>query len=361
MGSSIALLLLRVGTTLALGAGGATALAGCGSSAGGAGDLSAAPGDDDAGVANADGRPHANGGGAEGGSLGEAGGAGNGEAGPPPSTAWTIPSGPPDCDPTKPFGAPVVVPGAPLSWLAGASLSPDERVLFVSVPDPNPTKNVHRIAQAVRADRSLPFGAPTILTSVHGTYPDEPLSNPRITADGLTIFYGNGGGFMRATRASVAAPFGTPTVLHDGSADVDTQVLSGVSPDGSSIYVSRYDRSSLYRFPSHAPLGLGVVEAPINAPIAPSTHDGDVFMAALSHDGKTIIYRKTLDSNDNGAIYAATRASTTVTFSGATVLSEFPVKKQQSFPVWLSPDQCRLYLEVGLGLSAQIVVATRPH
>lgn len=361
MGSSIALLLLRVGTTLALGAGGATALAGCGSSAGGAGGLAAVPGDDDAGIASADGGSHANGGGAEGGSFAEAGAAGNGEAGAPPSTAWTIPSGPPDCDPTKPFAVPVVVPGAPLSWLAGYSLSPDERVLFLSVLDPDPTKNVHRIAQAVRADRSLPFGAPTILTSLHGTYPDEPLFNPRITADGLTIFYANGSGFMRATRASVAAPFGSHTVLHDGTADVDTQGLSGVSPDGSSIYVSRYDRSSLYRFPSHAPLGFGVAEVSINAPIPPNTHDGDVFMVALSHDGKRIIYRKNLDSNDNGAIYTATRASTTLTFSGATVLSEFPVKNQQSYPVWLSPDECRLYLEGGLGLSAQTVVATRPH
>ena len=42
-------------------------------------------------------------------------------------------------------------------------------------------------------------------------------------------------------------------------------------------------------------------------------------------------------------------------------VSEFSVKKQPSFPVWLSPDECRLYLEGGLGLSAQTVVATRPH
>ncbi len=353
MHSSFTRLLLGVGTALALGVSTSPVLVGCGASPAVA-DATLGPASiEDGGTQLLDGSSPAP---ASDGdpSADTDGGASDGAS----ASTWAIPSGPPDCDPTKPFGKAAPVVGIPRASF-NVSLAPDERVMFLGMRDPS--TGTLRIAQAVRADRSLPFGAPTFVPSLTGAAADQPVFGPAITADGLTIFYHYGQGLMRATRASVADPFGVRTIVRDGTEDVDTQSLAAVSPDGSAIYMSRYASGSLYRFPTNALSGQGVAETALNAPLAGSTYVGGIFMAAVSHDGKRIIYGKTLDNSAAGAIVTATRTSTTAPFGDVTVMSEFPAKKLQAYPTWLSPDGCRLYMLEGSGIELPVVMATRPH
>ncbi|HSY23281.1 MAG TPA: hypothetical protein VK841_14240 [Polyangiaceae bacterium] len=277
------------------------------------------------------------------------------------STLPNAEAGPPACNPTSPFGAPVLVAGLESSATEGGlRLTPDETTGFFwsTRPGGPGTTNLY---VATRPERTAAFANVTLLSSIDmaGNQYD-----PTVTADALTLAFGSDRAstdgtydLFLATRASSADDFGgvTPlSALNTSSNDQQPFLL----PDGSEIYFSsdRSGDSDIYRARPVAGGGFGAPSAVTEINTAGIADEHPV----VSGDDLTMFFSSTRAGGlGNIDVWTATRANASSPFGAITDVQ--PVNTpSKDIPDWISPDGCRLYLHSDQnGGSPHEYVATR--
>ena len=138
------------------------------------------------------------------------------------------------CDPSMPFGQPLMVYGLnrKLGTNQRITLSPDELTAYVSA---GPRIGETHISIATRTSRADPFGPLVPLGQLNGPGHEIEVS---VTADGLKLFFDTDwtvvGQIAVATRQSTSEPFGSPsTVQIEGEGD---KFCPYVVPNGLALY-----------------------------------------------------------------------------------------------------------------------------
>lgn len=242
------------------------------------------------------------------------------------------------CDPSMPFGEPVLVyglnrdPGT--EW--SITVSPDELTAYVAVGS---YWTLAHPQMAKRANRAEPFAALVPLTALNGPTFEQAMS---VTEDGLTLFMESNRPDMNAptriyvsTRQNTDEPFGSPSdvQLEQGMPDeFDPYVL----PDGSALYFTSnivglgfFSRAALDGTKAETP--TLVLQYNARFPVVSAD---ELTMYFGWNDPHTGIW---------GDIWIATRPSRDVPFGVPTNVSEVNTPDQE-WPQWISPDGCRLYL-----------------
>jgi hypothetical protein len=286
------------------------------------------------------------------------------EAGPPeagPPEAGPPDAGPGGCNPTSPFGAPVLVAGLmSTASEGGLRMTPDETSgFFWSTRAGGPgTVNLYT---ATRSSQGASFAAITLLSSINVTGNQY---DPSVTSDALTLAFGSDrassdGTFdlFLATRATASGDFSGITAitsLNTSSNDQQPYLL----PDGSEIYFSsdRTGDSDIYRARTTRGGGFGNPSAITEINTAGLADEHPV----VSGDGMTIFFSSTRPGGlGNIDVWMATRTSSRASF-GAPVDVGAVSSSSKDIPDWISPDGCRLYLHSDRnGGSPHEYVATR--
>jgi Tol biopolymer transport system component len=261
------------------------------------------------------------------------------------------------CDPTKPFGAAVVISELADPAFEGVPrLSPDEKAIyFASARGGDGGMDIYT---ASRGDASGAFGAAVPLASVSS--PDDENA-PFVTATGRTLLFGRTGDLWITSRASTIDPFEPPVLLGgpvNGPAldespylDQTEQVLYFASSrDGVSL--------NLYRTAlANGTTGPAVAIDELNT-------SGSEEAPALAADGLTIYWASTRTDVDAGAgsahIWMATRGSVSAPFAGVQPVDSVN-SSAADYVGWISLDGCRLYLTSNRLGNFDIYVATKPH
>ncbi len=281
-----------------------------------------------------------------------------------PIDARAVDAPPPRCDPAKPFGAPVAV--AAFSTGAdetGVSLTADElTAVFSSTRVGGLGGGDLYIAQ--RADRTAPWGAPSILAGVNTTGTE---LRATITGDGLSLYIeyrANANAtidIVRATRATTAAAFGAPALVTgvNGTGD-DGQPF--VMPDNSALYFmstrGATPQDDLYVATGNAgSFGTPMLVAGTNL----ATASGEGY-PVVTPDGLALYFRSDRAGNSSFDVWLATRTSVATGFNAPVNVSVLNTAVAEA-PNWISADNCVLYMNRNVGTVAsnnEIFVATKP-
>lgn len=244
------------------------------------------------------------------------------------------------CDPAAPFGRPTVLRS--LNTGANeeqATLSSDELTLYFS-RDGGPGK--YDIYQATRASTMAAFGNAVAMMGVNSADEDR---EPRVTADGLTMFASTRTAITQpfrvafATRASTNAAFGPlqPVPGVNGTAsDSDPYI----SPDGRVLYFSS-DRSGGYDLYRSTQTG-GVFSAPELVPGAMLNTPFKELTPVLTEDQLHLYFASSRSGTMSIDMFHATRASVQDAFGAPVSVSELN-GTQDDLPSWISADNCELY------------------
>ncbi|HEY1957008.1 MAG TPA: hypothetical protein VGH28_15420 [Polyangiaceae bacterium] len=235
---------------------------------------------------------------------------------------------------------------------SGLRLTPDElTAVFV-----RSTPGASALYVATRASRDAPFGTPA-LASPPALGPNAIAGTPTVAADGLSITvpcYGQAeSSLCVVSRPSVEAPFAAMTT-------VGYFCLFNGGP--ASPYECETDSSGALRafvatVPPEPTYSEGIY-LETRDDLASSFTLGPLVLAdpedsfAVSSDGLSI-YIAQLDDGQKGThVGVATRATTEEPFGAITALGGL----DDYDPSWVSPDQCRLYLD---GADGDLYVASR--
>ncbi|MDP9151184.1 MAG: hypothetical protein M3O36_14750, partial [Myxococcota bacterium] len=265
------------------------------------------------------------------------------------------------CDPAKPFGPPVLIPGVQVSGAKDAAfrLLPNELTgYFWSARLGGGTD----IYVTTRPDSNSPFGTPVLLTNVNmnGVWQME----PSVSSDGLNLAFRsprNGGvgasDIYWASRADLKSDFGNVTLLANvNSSANDVQPFVGGAPNGTTLYFAS-DRTGDYdiyraigrtgRYASaQSVTELNIAGVKDDQPVA-SDDDRTMFFSSARAGG--------LGSND---IWMAARANNHVAFGTPTNVTQVNTAGLDR-PDWISLDGCRLYLSSDITGNSRLYVATR--
>ncbi len=267
------------------------------------------------------------------------------------------------CDPSKPFGPPVLIASLQSTAQDGSfRLLPDELTgFFWSSRAGGPgTQNLY---VTTRPDTSSPFGAPALLNNVNASAATQ--FDPSTTADGLDLAFRSqrAGGvglsdIYWATRTDVKSDFANVTLLgkvNSTSSDVQP-FLAGV-PNGTTIYFAsnRTGDYDLYR----ATGSPGSYNPP--RPITELNSAGVRDEQPIASDDDLTIYFSSARPGGLGAndVWMATRATRFATFGAPTNVTQVNTTALD-YPDWISPDACRLYLSSDVSGNTHVYVATRP-
>jgi hypothetical protein len=258
------------------------------------------------------------------------------------------------CDPSMPFGEPVLVHG--LNRQPGKEfrihLSPDELTAYVAIGQGETSAHLY---QAKRANRTQPFGAPVPLTALNTSSFE---LHAAVTANGLTVFFesleGSTARIYAAERSKVGDPFvGSEELLlnREEPDEFDPYVL----PDGSALYFAAVigGAGQLFRAELHGTRPEPPVRLPLVGQRTP----------IVSQDELTI-YFGVGANNPAGDIVIATRTSRELPFGPPALVTELnaPAAEAGQLPQWISPDGCRLYFtRQYVGTASYSMVAERMH
>lgn len=247
------------------------------------------------------------------------------------------------CDPTKAFGAPVLL--AELNSAASDSnpkLTEDELELaFQSSRDSG--VGGEDLYLATRAAPQGPFGAVTPISALNLPGYD---ADPAFSRDALTLYFAtdrpgaDGGGLYdlwAAARGSRSVPFGSPAPLAGANSAKNEQFPSVA---GAALYFASARGTSydLYRG-DLGPAGVTGV-----TPVAAVNSIFTDTSPAVSGDETVLFFASNRD--DAGAdfdVWVSVRASATVNWGTPVRVPEVS-SPQIDVPSWISPDLCRLYL-----------------
>jgi hypothetical protein len=255
------------------------------------------------------------------------------------------------CSRSHPFGVPTLVPSVNTDsgTVESARFSPDELTVYMGM--------LHGLYLetfvATRRDRANPFEAPQ---PVSGFNIGGVTDFATVTADGLALYFeSNRSGryaLYASERTSVTVDFPTPVwmdALNTG-AEGNPYVL----PDGSALYFHTYRAGNfdIYRaargthgFDSAAPIDLD--------------SQLDEADPVVSADDLTLYYAR--PGNGTAPVWMATRQSRLDAFSNPVPLTELSGPLTVRIPEWISPDDCRLYIQEQDSLGGVFIyVAQRP-
>jgi hypothetical protein len=250
------------------------------------------------------------------------------------------------CDPSKPFGTPIVLEGLETasneSW---PSLSADERTIyFHSDRGGAGTLGLYDIFVATRNSLDDPFGMPGPLANVNTSGQDE---CPSVTADGLFLYidrYASGTtnwDIWVAQRANTTVDFGAPTRVDSlasaGNFQDDNQFIL---PNNSAMYFesNRNGNSEIYRAARNVG---GTFDAATTTLILPSSNEISV---AVTADELTMYYSTDATPTDGGYDIWMTKRSTTSDGWGMPVHMTDLSTSAADVVTHVSADGCHLYL-----------------
>lgn len=243
------------------------------------------------------------------------------------------------CDPDKPFGPGRIVEG--INTVGDdnrLSLSPDELIAYVSRTVPGVPG--HDFFIATRLSRSAPFSDLRPISEVNTPGEEDSIT---ITSDGLAIYFDSqrvripdastASDIYVARRDSPVALFGPTTLVAELSTE-RTESDPFIVADESAIYFLSQARLHESRRVS------GVFQTPT---VAVYEIEGGALDRPVASPNNLVLYYSA--GHDGGAphIYRATRASLNEPFGGTTQISSVVVEGSLEQPVWISPDDCRLY------------------
>jgi hypothetical protein len=244
------------------------------------------------------------------------------------------------CNPAAKFGRQIEV--ASLNTTSNeeqAALSPDELTVHFSRDDGN---GAYDIYEATRASKTASFGGAAPVPGVNTAAEDR---EPRITADGLTMFAttrATPSGQFRiasATRASKSDPFGAlqPVPVVNGTANDSDPFISA---DGRVLYFSS-DRGGNYALYRSTQAG-GAFSAP--EPVAGTNLETPYMELTpiVSDDELTMYFGSSRPNLGSVDIYQTTRANLQDPFGEPIALTELNGPDAQ-LPSWISADNCELY------------------
>jgi hypothetical protein len=258
------------------------------------------------------------------------------------------------------FGAPV-----PLTSVNAdandeqADLSPDELTMYFSSTRPGGVGS-YDIYEATRASTSAPFGNIIPVTGVNTAGPDR---EPRVTADGLTMFAIGNASSAPLYHITLATPTST-TLAFSGLQVVAT--VNGTTndeapyilPTGNVLYFTS-DRGGNYGLYRSSKIGSGFSTPTLVSGINLDSANNES-SPVVSPDELMLFFASDrpggLGSYD---IYEATRLTVADGFGAPIALISLNTTSSE-WPSWISADGCELYftrLEANVGY--QLYVATR--
>ena len=277
---------------------------------------------------------------------------------------------PPDasCNPAAPFGDPV-----PLALSGGggdnfdARLTLDElTVYFASDSTPGDAAGL-RIYSATRAHSTDSFGPAAL---VDGINPGGVASEyaPSVTEDGLSFYMNQYEPTQTphvifvSTRASRSLPFGAPALLSSVVLPGYSEANPIVTPDGSALYFFVQDGSggSPHLYSSSRDTS-GTLSTPT---LITELAAGNAGNLAVSADQLTILFSTTRGdpAGANWDIWVSHRANIADPWGSPTSLPANVNSAGADAPTWISGDGCRLYLQSNRsGGRYGLYLATRPR
>ena len=197
------------------------------------------------------------------------------------------------------WGTPATIPGAddPTNNEDDPTLSSDGLELYFALQVPPADKNLYKMT---RASRSAPFGAPIAQTAFNSANTDE---SPRLSYDDLTIYFGQNGDIMTATRASLTAAWGPISVVPGVSTAVYEKWLS-VCGDNSHFVVSRLNTAANGQDLYQGTLGAGA--GTLIANLSTTSNETSTF---VSKDCLTLYFASNRVAANGTQIYMSTRAT----------------------------------------------------
>lgn len=261
------------------------------------------------------------------------------------------------CDLTKPFNAPVLIPGL-AGYIANVgSLSPDELTIYFT--NNWQTYNTD-IYYATRTSVTAAFDgdggvAPTAIAPVNTNQGD---LTPTVTGDGLTMFFASDrpnnmtSYLYTSTRANTNSPWGMPAYNSLNKYLIDTVFLSiSPFPDDAGV-------TSLYYFQNA--INFATCQG------TTCTNQGTVYVGAgngvtpaISSDGLTLYFSSDRIQQGNYDIFVGTRADVMQQFGNFAPVNALN-SNGTDYPNWISPNGCRMYLSSNRNGMYQMFVASHP-
>jgi hypothetical protein len=247
--------------------------------------------------------------------------------------------GPPArCSPAQPFGTPNLVADfdQAAANVDSARLSVDELTVYLGMFHGTSVE----MYVATRADVSDLFGPPTPIAALDGSGTIN--SYGTLTADGLALYMEStrSGRYSlyASKRSSLSSTFSEPAEMDELNAGPTGNGNPYVVPDGSALYFhnDRNGNFDIYRaarngaaFDSPMPIGIDT--------------SGDEQTPIVSADDLTLYYER--PGNALARLWRATRQSRSDDFSNPVPLTELNGPLTVLRPGWISPDECRLYIQ----------------
>ncbi|MCW5809139.1 MAG: hypothetical protein KIT31_42690, partial [Deltaproteobacteria bacterium] len=263
-----------------------------------------------------------------------------------------------DCDGRADIVRTVPVGGLDGLGVQNAQLSPDERTIVFSRLISTPIDLDGELYLAHRDDPDGDFGEAIALSELN-TELDE--FSPSLSEDLLTLYFDRqdrAGRYqiLAATRAAIGEPFGPPTALTLGdgtSSDFEPYVTAGA------IFFSS---TRAHGLPSlFAAAGRGTTYAAPERLVAlealpfPTAYEHPV----MSSDGLTIYFGAPPDpSVDHHDVWSASRTAVDEPFDAPRAVPGLATAHDER-PVWISRDNCRLYVMSDAGGTSQLWLASR--
>jgi hypothetical protein len=279
---------------------------------------------------------------------------------PSSGDATTPVNGDRECDPNKPFGAPVLL-FDPAMRGATPRLSADELTIYFTADGATTGTDLFR---AVRTSRQATFGPATAMTAQSSSAND---NDPAPSADHLTLFFhsarsGNAE-LYTASRASLADDFGPASLVPDvndpAAADAHADYRS--AGGGELFFVSNRGGSATYRIHAAKRAGQGYAMPSLVAGLAGAWND---WQPMVTEDGLTMVFASDRPGGKGGFdLWTTSRASDGADWGEPVPIDELGSAAAE-FAGWISADRCRLYFsssrDTTNDATQRLYVAARP-
>lgn len=257
----------------------------------------------------------------------------------------------PPCNPTAPFGAPVLVPELSDTATADGTLRllPDELSGYLWRGNPG----AQDIFYVSRPRWDAPF---TVMPITGGVNTGANELDPTLTADGAMLVFRRSGPGDELYSAPLVTPtmFGTATAIT--SLNTASTEAQGFFPIGSDILYFQSTRTTVGDIYISTRTGTTFSAPTEIAELSTGSAEGD---PVLTPDQLTIFFRSNRVAAMAGFnIFTATRATSTGTFGIATIVDNINTDLNDGAS-WISPDGCRLYLSSDVAGTNDIYVSTR--